>query len=162
MNKYQQKHIVSLTEQERVRLEVITRKGTKNVRIVKRARALLKSARGKTDADIAREVEISERTVQNIRKRYAGKGGIDSALYDAPRTGQPKKLDEKADTYLIALACSAAPKGRDHWTLEILQKQMIADGKAKNISLVALWNRLKKRGIKPWLEKNVVCSESHA
>lgn len=162
MNKYQQKHIVSLTEQERARLEVITRKGTKNVRVVKRARVLLKSSRGKTDADIAKEVETSERTVQNVRKRYAEKGGIDGALYDAPRTGQPKKLDEKADAYLIAIACSTAPEGRDHWTLELLQKRMISDGKTKGISLVSLWNRLKKHGIKPWLEKNVVHSESHA
>lgn len=159
MNKYQQKHIVVLSEGEVKQLKIITRKGSVLVCVVKRARALLKSAAGKIDIDIALEVELTERTVQNIRKRFQ-EGGLESALYDAPRTGQPKKLSTDEDAFVIATACSEPPNGRDHWTLELLQKKLKKE-KGKSISRVALWNRMKVHDLKPWREKNVVHPRSH-
>jgi hypothetical protein len=60
---------------------------------------------------------------------------------------------------LVAIVCSDPPAGNDHWTLELLQKQMIKDKKVKSISTVALWKRLNNRGIKPWREKNAVRSD---
>ena len=161
MNKFQQKHIITLSSQQRKHLQDITRKGKHNVREVKRARVLLESEKGKKDSDIAKDVSVTIRTVERIRARFA-EGKIDRALYDAPRPGQPPKLNEKAEAHLVAIACSDPPKGRDHWTLELLQKQMMRDGKVKKISTVALWNRLNERHIKPWREKNVVHSEGHA
>ena len=161
MNKYQQKHIITLSNREEQQLHNITQKGKHNVREIKRAHVLLKSFAGMKDEDIAYDVDTSARTVERIRARYV-KGGIDRALYDAPRSGQPPKLNEKAEAHLVAIACSDPPKGRDRWTLELLRKQLIRDGKVKDISTVALWRRLKERGIKPWREKNVVYSHSNA
>jgi hypothetical protein len=62
----------------------------------------------------------------------------------------------------VALACSDPPEGSDHWTLELLQQKMIEDGKLTKISTVALWKRLKDRGIKPGREKNVVHPYAYA
>ena len=149
-----------LSEQQKHQLEDITRKGKHNARVIKRAKVLLKSVAGWKDADIAKSVETGKRTVEYIRARFA-EGGLDRALYDAPRSGAPLKLDEKAEAHLVAIACSDPPEGSNHWTLELLQKRMIADGKVKDISTIALWNRLTKRGIKPWREKNVVYSISY-
>jgi len=160
MNKYQQKHIIMLSEQQKAQLQGITGKGKHNVRVIKRAKVLLKSAAGRKDVDIAESVEIGKRTIEYIRARFA-EGGLDRALYDAPRMGQPPKLDVQAEAHLVAIACSDPPKGRNHWTLELLQKQMMKDNKVKTISTVAIWNRLRKRGIKPWREKNVVYSEGY-
>lgn len=160
MNKYQQKHIITLSSRQKHHLQSITKKGKNNARVITRARVLLKSAKGWKDADIAEYAGITVRTIENIRARYA-KDGIDRALYDAPRSGQPPKLDEKAEAHLVAVACSDPPRGQDHWTLELLKKQMIYDGKVDDISTVTLWERLKKRGIKPWREKNVVHSSPH-
>lgn len=159
MNKYQQKHIVTLSKKEESRLRAITRKGTEHVCVVKRARTLIKSAQGMIDARIAEEVETTERTVQNIRKRFATKG-LEAALYDAPRSGQPKKLSDEEESFVIATACSDPPEGRDHWTLELLQAQLKKE-KGKTLSKVALWNRMKAHDLKPWREKNVVHPESH-
>lgn len=156
MNKYQQKHIVTLTQQEKKLLQLTARRGTERVTVVKRARALLKSAAGAIDTDIAREVELTFRTIQNIRKRFK-QGGLESALHDLPRTGQPKKLSDEEDAFVIATACSNPPQGYDHWTLELLQKKLRKE-KKKTISKVAIWNRMKAHGLKPWREKNVVHS----
>ena len=158
MNKYQQKHIITLSSRQKHHLQDITKKGKRNAHVITRTRVLLKSADGWKDTDIAEYAGVSVRTIENIRARYA-QGGIDRALYDAPRPGQPPKLDQKGEAHLVAIACSDPPKGRDRWTLELLQKQMIQDKKVSNISTVALWRRLTKRGIKPWREKNVVYSQ---
>lgn len=156
-----QQHVVRLSRKERAVLEEITEKGIHSVHTVRRASVLLWKAKGWTDGKIAETLCITERTADNIRRRFEA-GGLDRALYDAKRSGYPPKLDEQAEAHLVALACSEAPAERDHWTLELLQKRMIKDGAVKSISTVALWKRLRSRGIKPWLEKNVVHSGGHA
>jgi len=157
--KYQPKHTVTLSRRERNILKEITDKGKSNARVIKRAYILLESDRKETDEAIAEELNVSKRTVQRVRTNYES-DGLESALYDAPRTGQPAKLNDKSEAHLIAIACSGPPKGRNRWTLELLQKRMIKDRKVKTISTVTIWSYLRNRGIKPWLEKNVVCSES--
>jgi hypothetical protein len=67
------------------------------------------------------------------------------------------------EAHLVALATSTPPEGEERWTLELLRKRMVADGKApREITIVALWKRLTARHIKPWLEKNVVHPVPHA
>ena len=141
-------------------LQAITKKGKHGARVVMRARVLLKlnaDTNAKGSADFG---GCSKRTAERIRERCTD-GGIARALYDAPRSGQPLKITEAIETYLVAVACSSAPSGRDHWTLDLLQKCMVKDKKVKSVSTVALWNHLKARGIKPWREKNVVHPEAH-
>lgn len=152
---------IALTRTERVTLRTLLSKGRHSARELMRARVLLKSDDGISQIQIAGDENINRSTVKDIRDRFTN-GGLDRALYDAPRSGQPSKLDDKAEAHLIALACSDAPEGRDHWTLELLQQQMIKDKKVKTISTVALWHRLKNRKVKPWREKNVVHPEGHA
>lgn len=157
--KYQPKHTVTLLRREKKILREITTKGRSNARVIKRAYILLKTDCGETDESIAGELNVSKRTVQRVRTNCEA-DGLESALYDAPRSGQPPKLNDKSEAHLIAIACSGPPKGRNRWTLELLQKRMIKDKKVKTISTVTIWSYLTNRGIKPWLEKNVVCSES--
>jgi transposase len=152
---------ITLRKKERVLLQRLVHTGMHNAHEITRARVLLESHAGKAKNAIAALLSIDRSTVQRIRDRYTA-GGIDRALYDAPRLGRPPKLDDKAEAHLVALACSDAPEGCDHWTLELLQKHMIKDKKVESISTVALWHRLNDRGIKPWREKNVVRSETYA
>lgn len=155
------KYLVTLSKKEKESLKEITKKGIHHARVIKRAYALLRSAQGWRDRDVAESIEMSKRTIENIRLRFS-EGGIERALHDAERSGQPKKLTEKSEAHLVALACSEAPEGYNHWTLELLQKQMIKDKQVKTITTVTLWNYLTKRAVKPWREKNVVHSESHS
>jgi transposase len=152
---------ITLTRAERATLRTIQRKGHHHARALMRARVLIKSAAGVPQKQIAEDEDINRSTVKDICMRFKV-GRLARALYDAPRSGQPPKLDEKAEAHLIALACSDAPEGYDHWTLELLRTQMILDKKVQEISTVALWHRMKDHDIKPWREKNVVYAEAHA
>jgi transposase len=110
------------------------------------------------DGEIAAQVGCDLRTVARIRKRYATEG-LDRALKDAPRSGQPPKITERIETRLVAIACSTPPEGATRWTLTLLQERLIADKLLTSISLNAIHEHLRERGIKPWREKNVVHSD---
>lgn len=156
-----QQHIVKLSRRQREQLHNIMKRGKHNARVIKRARVLLESEQGGSARAVAQQVHTSDRTVERIRARFA-QGGFEAALYDAPRPGQPRKLDDKAEKYLIALACTDPPEGADHWTLELLSERMIRDKQVKSISSVAIMHYLHRNDTKPWREKNVVHTDDHA
>jgi transposase len=145
---------IQLSEEDITKLTDITKKGQHNARTVYRAKVLLLTHQGKSKIIIALQLDISQSTVRSVRHHYREEG-IDRAIYDNPRSGQPSKLTDKEEAFLIATACSAPPEGRDHWTMEMLQTELKTK-KKKVLSTVAILKRLRKRGIKPWLEKNVV------
>lgn len=150
---------ILFSEEERNRLRIMVRKGKEKTRVVNRARILLKLEQRQDDKTIAQDVFTSTKTIYRIRVRYAD-GGIDRALYDLPRSGQPPIITKKVEAYLVATACSEPPKGRARWTLELLRDELIANKKVTRISSVAILKHLQKRGIKPWREKNVVHSKT--
>jgi transposase len=155
------KPIIQLSRKELGQIQSIIRRGKHGARVITRARILLLSHRGKSKDAIAAELEINRSTVQDVRNRYR-EGRLKRSLYDAPRPGQPPKLNDAAEAYLVAIACSEPPEGAHHWTLELLQKRMIEDKKVHAISTVAIWKHLHQRGIQPWREKNVVHSDADA
>lgn len=149
------KYIVQLADHERGALETIIKKGRHLSRVFKRAQILLKSADGFADYAIAAQVGMSARTVERTRQRHA-QHGLDRALYDAPRSGQPPILDAVAEAKLVAITCSEPPEGRMRWTLELLKERLLTEKIVPHISLQAISEHLRERGIKPWREKNVV------
>lgn len=52
------------------------------------------------------------------------KDGLEMALREKPRSGQPKKYGQKQEAEVVALACSDAPKGRARWTLELMEEAL--------------------------------------
>lgn len=158
---HMKKYIIKLSDSERKRLQMITRKGSHGARVIRRARILLASNAGVADAIIAAAVEVAVSTVQRIRERYHD-NGLDRALHDAPRPGTPRVLSDKQEAYLVALACSDAPQGRIHWTIELLRERMIADGVTDRVAVGTIHARLTERNIKPWREKNVGNPDHHA
>jgi transposase len=148
----------TLSKKELETLRSLTKKGSHNARVIVRAQILLHTHDHMSKSTVADLLSVNESTVQRVRDLYRA-GGVNRALYDAPRPGQPKKLTAAADAYLVALACSAAPDGRDHWTLELLQEQLVKDKQTKSISTVAIWHRMNDHHLKPWREKNVVHTE---
>lgn len=145
---------------EQSKLRTMQKKGTEKARVLNRARILLKLHDGVSDAVIAREAFVCKKTVCRMRIRF-NEGRLERALYDLPRSGQPPIITDKIEAHLVALACSEPPEGRIRWTLELLKEKLIDDKKVKHISSVAILKHLKKRGIKPWVEKNVVHSKDH-
>jgi transposase len=92
-------------------------------RVRNRIDILLLSHQGKKLKEIAEFLQISPDTVWRTKKKYI-KGGLEYALLEKPRPGQPKKYDIRQETEIIAIACSNPPQGRERWTLELLTEKI--------------------------------------
>lgn len=137
------KYIVKLTAKERKTLLAIVRKGQNKASAIQRAHILLKSDEGKTDKNIAETLYISDDSVARTRQRFC-EDGLEAGLTDKPHPGSESKLDDGQEAYLVALACSDAPEGRQRWTLELLSKQLVEDGVVETISTETVRLVLKK------------------
>lgn len=121
---------VRLSETDRHALQKLVRRGKTPARALTHARILLKADEAEggpawQDEQIADALETSVPTVERVRKRFAN-GGLKDALYHRPpRNTKPRKLDGHAEAHLIALSCSEPPKGRDHWTLQLLAEKFV-------------------------------------
>jgi transposase len=116
-----QRYPIELSQRERKDLEGIVRTGEQTARVRRRAQTLLWSAEGKTDQAIAGLHGVSPNTVAATRKRW----GEEKSLRDKPRRGRSRRLDGKQEAFLVALACSDAPDGRETWTMQLLADQLV-------------------------------------
>jgi transposase len=138
MGKSIQKYDIILNQDQKDFLVNLTSKGKESARKIKRANILLRANEGKKDKEIAEIVKTSRSTIERIRKRFV-KEGLESALEEKPRPGEPKKIDGRAEAEIITLACSNPPEGRAKWTLRLL-----ADKVEFSVSHVSVYNTLKK------------------
>ena len=67
-----------------------------------------------------------------------------------PKANRYRKLDNKAEAHLIALACSDAPEGHEHWTLQLLADKVVELGLVETLSYETVRLKLKKNTLKPW------------
>jgi transposase len=139
------KYLINLSAEERQELLELTRKGELKARKMKRALILLKADEGLSDPQIMNSVNVSRPTVERIRKRFV-EGGLERALNEDPRPGQRRKLDGRAEAQLIAVACSRAPDGHDHWTLRLLADKLVQLEVVESISYETVRRTLKKTG----------------
>ena len=61
-----------------------------------------------------------------------------------PKPNRYRKLDDRGEAHLIALACSDAPEGHEHWTLRLLAGKVVELGLAPSLSYETVRLRLKK------------------
>lgn len=114
---------IALTTEEVGYLTRFVKKGRKSARELTRARVLLLLHDGRTEMEIKETLGISRATVSNIKSRYR-KENLQHALSERPRSGQPKKYDEKQEAEIVAMACTDPPKGRKRWTIRLLTGRM--------------------------------------
>ena len=70
--------------------------------------------------------------------------GLEAAQYERPRPGVAPKLDAGNTAILIAETCSAAPKGRENWTMQLLADRLVTLGVVSSISDETVRRVLKK------------------
>ena len=146
-----EKYAVRLSSEGRAQLERLIRSGQRSARVINRARILLKSDEGWSAPQVAAALDTSQRTVFRTKRRYAEEG-LDGALHDHPQANRYRKLDDKAEAHpvsstgqaLIALACSDAPEGHDHWTLQLLADKVVELGLVETLSYETVRLKLKK------------------
>src|SRR5216683_7577598 len=129
---------VVLSEKEQEALVQITKRHRSEQQQAQRARMILASAQGDSNAQIARELKINVDTVRLWRDRWVGLQGIDletlsiaERLQDAPRPGVTPKITAEQRCQMAALACEAPAKsGRpiSHWTGREIADEVKARG----------------------------------
>jgi transposase len=139
-----QTYRVELGEEERLRLRMLTRQGQAPARVIRRAHVLLRASEGLADHEVAAALEVHPTTVQRLRRRCASEG-LDAALYDRPRPGAAPKLDARGEAFLVALACSDPPEGRECWTMQLLADRLVVAGVVDEISDETVRRRLGKK-----------------
>ena len=138
-----EKYGVRLTPEERNRLEHLVRAGKSSARITARARILLKTDQGWTAPRVAQALDVSEGTVLRIKRRFT-EDGLDGVLKDRVQAHRYRKLDDRGEAHLIALACSDAPEGHERWNLRLLADRMVELGVVESLSHETVRLRLKK------------------
>jgi len=104
-------------------LREFVKKGRKSARELTRARILLLANQQKWDTEIAEILGIGRNTIWRTKKRYREEG-LQSALTEKPRPGQPQKYTERHKAEIIAQACTKSPDGRKRWSLTLLTEEM--------------------------------------
>lgn len=142
--------VVRLSQEEREQLTTLVKVGKASSLKLTRARILLKAdqqGRGPawTDAEIADALEVSLKTVFNIRRRWV-EHGLEAALARKPQEApsRQRKLDGHAEAKLVATCCGPAPKGRSKWTLRLLAAKLAELEVVDSISPETVRQTLKK------------------
>ena len=138
-----EKFAVRLTPEERDQLEHMVRAGMSSARVAARARILLKTDEGWSAPKVAQALDVSEGTVFRIKRSFS-EGGLEGVLKDKPQAHRYRKMDDRAEAHLIALACSPAPDGHEHWNLRLLADRMVELGVVESLSYETVRLHLKK------------------
>ena len=134
---------ITLEEEELQYLRNFVKKGNRDARELTRARILLLANKNRSDADIVEILDVGRNTAGRVKKRYVDEG-LQNALEDKPRTGQPAKYTEKQNIEIIAKACTMPPEGRKKWTLVLLTEEMRKREEFKTINKESIRLILKK------------------
>ncbi len=118
--------------------------GKRNAKEIEHGYILLALNKNKSMLEIMDFYEVSRSTIWRVKKKYI-KSGLDAALKDAPRSGQPPKYRGKGEAEIVALACTQAPTGRARWTLRLMVQELRKRESMKTITLETIRLVLKKK-----------------
>lgn len=126
------------TADEQRQLERLVSGGKTEKRLHDRAKIILCCSEGKTNLEVAAELNVSRFTVAKWRRRFSTKGM--RGLVDEPRPGKPKKYNADLRTKILLILEGPAPKGQSTWDGKSLAS-------AAGVSDDAVWRILRKEGI---------------
>lgn len=139
-NKGPRKTEITLTDDERLELERLTRRVRSDRRLALRAKLVLSSATGATDASVARKHRVSHHTVRLWRNRFAERRL--EGLYDEPRVGAPRTITDEHVEEIVVNTLETTPKGRTHWST----RKMAKKARVSASSVGRIW---RAHGLKP-------------
>lgn len=146
------KYIFKLNAEERSELLILVKNGKGNAKKLMHARVLLaidEAVEAHTDDDeIGRQLHISKRTIQRIRKA-AMESGLDAALDRKHYTcvKRIKKINGEVEANLVMLCCSTPPSGRSKWTMKLLAEHLVKLEIIEEVSATTVQRALKKMNL---------------
>ena len=137
---------LQLSAEDRRFLEAFRSKGQHAAREVTRAHILLATEARVATAQIQQVLGVSRMVIWRTQSAYAEKG-LDYALYDVARPGQPAKYGTDQEAEVVALACSQPPEGAARWTIRSLTIAARHQPKLEGINRESIRQILKKTSV---------------
>jgi len=144
------KYIVTLTDDERKALDVLTSKGKHRSQKILNALILLGCDEGEfqkkrsTNKEIAQVLNISMKKIDRVKKRFV-EDGLDITLNGRKgRRIYVKKVDGDFEAHLVALSCGDPPEGFARWSLRLLADKVVELDYIDNVSHETIRKVLKK------------------
>ena len=103
-------------------LKSLLRRGTLELRVANRCRALLLAAEGLGNVDIAGRLGMHRNAIANLRSRFQQFGL--ACLEDAPRAGKPRVHPPQARQKIVTTVCGRPPKGKSRWSTQSLASKL--------------------------------------
>ena len=136
---------IQLPTEDRRFLEGFRSKGQHSAREVTRAHILLAAAQV-PNVQIQQVLGVSRMVIWRTQSAYREKG-LDYALYDASRPGQPAKYSTDQQAEVVALACSQPPEGAARWTIRSLTIAAGHRPKLEGVNRESIRQMLKKTSV---------------
>jgi transposase len=137
---------MQLSSEDRRFLKAFRNKGQHSAREVTRAHILLAMAARVPVAQIQQVLGVSRMVIWRTQSAY-GEKGLDYALYDVGRPGQPAKYGTDQEAEVVALACSQPPEGAVRWTIRSLTIAARHRPKLESINRESIRQILKKTSV---------------
>ena len=137
---------IRLATTDRRFLEDFRTKGQHSARELTRAHILLALEAQLPTAQIQQVLGVSRMVVWRTQSAYREKG-LDYALYDASRPGQPTKYSTDQQAEVVALACSEPPAGAVRWTIRSLTIAARHRPKLEGVNRESIRQILKKTSV---------------
>jgi transposase len=102
-----------MTDNEQVKLQQLA--ASPNQERARRARIVLLSQAGRSDAEIAAELNVSRKTAWRWRIRFA-ELGLDGIVSERPRTGRKPKVHDQVAGRIIDTTLSVKPPEGNRWS----------------------------------------------
>ena len=143
---------IQLSRQERQQINEMLSGRVQPVRVVIRALVLRQMDDGRSTVEAGAGVGISAKVAWANGRRYL-EGGLERALYDAPRPGQKPLLDAEQGQRIIAMVCGPPPAGRARWTVRLIAHEAVKRKLVGHMAPETVRILLQSHDLKPWREK---------
>src|SRR6266545_3619139 len=137
---------LKLTKKEIEYLRTLKKSGDHSLREFNRATILLFLGKGLTISEIENLLEVDRTTIWRIRERYL-KHGLEAALTEGKRSGQPVRYTPVHEAELTVLACGPVPEGRKRWTIRLLVSELKKQKGFETITYGSVRKLLKKTNL---------------
>ncbi len=115
------KATLELNSEEQIQLKSLAGSRTLPHSLVSRAKLVLWSAKGQTNAEIAQRLGWKDATVSKWRRRFVEHRV--AGLYDELRSGRPRSIDDDRIAALLKRTLSRKPAGGTHWSVRQAAQQ---------------------------------------
>lgn len=114
------KQPIVLSKEEQERLESLTHRARSQPVLARRARVVLACAEGFDNKAVAKKLRCSLGMVGKWRSRFL-KTRLEG-LYDEPRPGAPRKVNDDQIEQVVIQTLESTPRGQTHWSTRELAK----------------------------------------